>query len=278
MSPRSTLVLLIAVVLSRSLARTPVSAAEPTPLEQAHAHNDYLHDRPLLDALDQGFCSIEADVWRVRDELLVAHDLEETKPGRTLEELYLKPLAERCAAREGWVYDPGRTVTLLIDLKSDGPVTYEALKPLLAKYSQLFKPRILDARKQAPPVVAVLSGNRPIDLVVADADRLCGLDGRLPDLDAGRTAALFPLVSDNWTSHFAWRGDGPMPSSERLRLRGYVAAAHAKGMRLRFWATPEREAVWTELADAGVDLIGTDDLPRLARFLAGRQQAASPAP
>ena len=30
-------------------------AAAP-PLETAHAHNDYYHDRPLLDALDQGFC------------------------------------------------------------------------------------------------------------------------------------------------------------------------------------------------------------------------------
>ena len=26
---------------------------------QAHAHNDYLHERPLLDALDNGFGSVE---------------------------------------------------------------------------------------------------------------------------------------------------------------------------------------------------------------------------
>ena len=34
-----------------------------SPLRRAHAHNDYYHKRPLLDALDQGFCSVEADVF-----------------------------------------------------------------------------------------------------------------------------------------------------------------------------------------------------------------------
>ena len=29
--------------------------AQPVPLIHAHAHNDYEHKRPLLDALDHGF-------------------------------------------------------------------------------------------------------------------------------------------------------------------------------------------------------------------------------
>ena len=43
------------------------------PLERAHAHNDYEHERPLLDALDHGFCSVEADIVLSEGELLVAH-------------------------------------------------------------------------------------------------------------------------------------------------------------------------------------------------------------
>jgi hypothetical protein len=31
------------------------------------------HTRPLLDALDQGFCSVEADIWLSKEGLLVAH-------------------------------------------------------------------------------------------------------------------------------------------------------------------------------------------------------------
>src|SRR5436190_12307328 len=41
---------------------SPVRAQEqPKPLPQLHAHNDYEHKRPLFDALDHGFCSVEAD-------------------------------------------------------------------------------------------------------------------------------------------------------------------------------------------------------------------------
>src|SRR4051812_12734941 len=34
-------------------------------LSRAHAHNDYEHEHPLLDALEAGFASVEADVWLV---------------------------------------------------------------------------------------------------------------------------------------------------------------------------------------------------------------------
>ncbi|MEE3055365.1 MAG: hypothetical protein VYB34_16660, partial [Planctomycetota bacterium] len=35
----------------------------------------------------------------------------------------------------------------------------------------------------------------------------------------------------------------------------------------RFWATPEDPAVWKTLLEAGVDLVNTDDLPGLRKFL-----------
>jgi hypothetical protein len=38
---------------------------------------------------------------------------------------------------------------------------------------------------------------------------------------------------------------------------------------VRFWATPEKVAVWEELRAAGVDLINTDQLADLRRFLTG---------
>ena len=51
-------------------------------LTNAHAHNDYEHTHPLADALEQGFCSIEADIHLVNGKLLVAHDLKATQIGR----------------------------------------------------------------------------------------------------------------------------------------------------------------------------------------------------
>ncbi len=54
------LVLLIAMRAAAQVSRTAVIA-----LSQAHAHNDYHHALPLLDALAHGFCSVEADVFLV---------------------------------------------------------------------------------------------------------------------------------------------------------------------------------------------------------------------
>ncbi|MEU9588105.1 hypothetical protein AB0D70_32420, partial [Streptomyces werraensis] len=50
------------------LMAAPASAAGAQPLPRAHAHNDYEHDRPLLDALDHGFTSVEADIYLVDGE------------------------------------------------------------------------------------------------------------------------------------------------------------------------------------------------------------------
>src|SRR3974390_1561429 len=62
--------------------------AEPVPLIHVHAHNDYEHTRPLLDALDHGFCSVEADIYLVDGQLPVAHDPSKVKPERPLQGPY----------------------------------------------------------------------------------------------------------------------------------------------------------------------------------------------
>ena len=90
--PAAALLFLVALAVS-SGEENPTKSI--TPLKQAHAHNDYLHDRPLLDALDHGFCSVEADIFLVDGELLVAHTRSELSKERTLKKLYLNPLRER---------------------------------------------------------------------------------------------------------------------------------------------------------------------------------------
>jgi len=48
-----------------------------TPLPNAHSHNDYERGCPLVDALDHGFTSIEADVLYIYGRLYVGHDMPE---------------------------------------------------------------------------------------------------------------------------------------------------------------------------------------------------------
>ena len=255
------------VGLQLCLLVVPSFAAEPVqPLPLAHAHNDYLHDRPLTDALDNGFCSVEADIFLVGKQLLVAHSRLELKPERTLKRLYLEPLRERIKANGGDVYPAGPGFTLLIDIKSDGPETYAALDALLAEYADVFS-SVDNGTPTKRAVTAVISGNRPTEVVAADSLRFVGVDGRLTDLESDLPAHLLPLISDNWRLHFKWRGDGDIPLADRKKLEQIVRSVHASGRRIRFWATPDTQPVWRVLRDAKVDLINTDDLVGLSKFL-----------
>ncbi|QDV84294.1 phosphatidylinositol-specific phospholipase C/glycerophosphodiester phosphodiesterase family protein [Planctomycetes bacterium TBK1r] len=266
----TTCLLLILTVFSAStLPAQSVKPARQAPARQAHAHNDYLHDRPLLDALDNGFCSVEADIYLIDGELLVAHDRDKTSPDRTLQGLYLDPLRSRIKKNNGSVYGDGQTLTLLIDIKSEGESTYRALDAVLSQYTDILS-HVDEQGVQPGAVTAIISGNRAVDLIAADPTRYAGIDGRLSDLDSDLSPDLLPLISDHWGRNFQWRGEGEMPQADREKLERVLQQAHADRRRVRFWATPDKQTVWAALADAGVDLINTDDLVGLAEFLRSR--------
>ncbi|MFY0408969.1 glycerophosphodiester phosphodiesterase family protein [Solicola sp. PLA-1-18] len=270
---------LLRQVMARNGLRLPRAYRDPragrvAPVARAHAHNDYEHDRPLLDALDQGFTSVEADVWLRDGKLLVGHDEVDLVPGRTIERLYLDPLRERVRRNGGHVYrGDDRPVQLLVDLKTEGESTYAALDALLRRYPDVVSQMAPRVRTRAVDVV--VSGNRPRETMLAQRSRFAGYDGRLEDLASGYPASFMPLVSQSWTSAFTWTGVGPLPADQQARLDGYVAQAHRAGYRLRFWATPDaagpgRSALWSVLADRGVDHLNTDDLAGLSAFLTTR--------
>lgn len=236
------------------------------PLPRAHAHNDYLHDRPLLDALDHGFTSVEADIFLKDGELLVAHDREDLRPERSLRSLYLEPLRRRVRNVGGDVYAAGGVFQLLIDIKSDAEPTYAALSDLLAEYRDIITV-IREGQVQKKAVDVVVSGNRPIETMAAQGVRYAGIDGRLSDLDSDPPVHLMPLLSDRWGAHFTWQGRGDISPSERQKLEQIVERAHAAGRRIRFWASPDTQPSWQLLQEVGVDHVNTDDLAGLAAFL-----------
>ncbi|MEU6368912.1 phosphatidylinositol-specific phospholipase C/glycerophosphodiester phosphodiesterase family protein [Streptomyces sp. NPDC046931] len=261
------------LALPATHARTGEGRRGPRPLWRAHAHNDYEHPRPLFDALGHRFGSVEADIHLVGDQLLVAHDPSALDPTRTLESLYLDPLAALVKAHHGSVYRGWRRpLQLLIDIKTEGSSTYLELDRHLRRHRNLFA-RYAHGRVHAGPVTAVVSGDRAARAPMeAQSTRYAFCDGRLSDLGGPAPAAFVPLISDNWTAGFSWLGDGPFPDTERRRLRDIVDRAHAHRQKVRFWATPDaagpaREALWSELADAGVDYLNTDDLAGLETFL-----------
>jgi hypothetical protein len=241
---------------------------------RAHSHNDYEHTRPLIDALSFGFCSVEADIWLVDGELLVAHDRSAVDARSTLDNLYLRPLWERFQANGGHIYPLGgpphrpeeAAVTLLIDIKNNGAETYRVLDRKLSEYAPMLTTFTNDSTTPSA-VTVIISGDRANDVILSSSPRRAGIDGRLSDLDGPLNRHQVPLISDNWTLHFSWMGRKDMPPGEAAKLDAIIAKAHERGMRVRFWNIPQTEAVWSRLYDAGVDLLNADDLGGLYALL-----------
>lgn len=246
--------------------------AEVTPLPNAHAHNDYHHPRPLLDALDAGFCSVEADVFVVGTELLVAHDQVDVRPENTLKDLYLEPLLERSKRNGGSIYPEGPAFYLMIDFKSEAESTYAALRKLLWDYREILT-EYGSQGMQYRAVTLVISGNRPTEILAREKLRYTFIDGRLSDLNENEhPVSLIPWISENWNNHFKWNGRGEFPSAEKVKFKQWIEDVHEQGRKVRFWATPETGNFWKTAYEAKLDFINTDKLEKLQQILSQLQK------
>jgi hypothetical protein len=240
-------------------------------LTAAYAHSDIEQARPLLGALDLGFKAVEVDVWAAGPVLLASHDFGKIRPNVRLKNTYLQPAWQRLQSA-GPLRSDGAPVWLFVDFKTPPGRTYAALRRELLRWPGLLgKPT---PRGPTPAAMhVVLTGWRPsVETIEAERDRLVVLDGRLGDLGRVTNPELMPVVSDDWSKTFAWRGEGAMPKGERDRLESYASEARRHGQSLRFWATPdragvERDRIWGTLLEAGIGMINTDDLQGLAAFL-----------
>ncbi len=261
------------------LAYSPVFADKPLPAEKplsigAHAHNDYEHEFPLWDALHNGFSSVETDVHLQDGEFYVAHDEEEIQKDRTVRSLYLDPLMKLVRENRGSVYADGSGIILLIDVKTEAPGTWPALKAVLMEYRELFS-FYRNGVIEKGPVTAVVSGNR--DWEAMAAEKICPAlyDGRIEDLAANPESCLIPIISSSWTDEFSWDGQGEIPDSDLLKMKMIVEKAHAQERKVRFWGTdvPDavvQEKVWDLLINAGADYINTDKLEEFRAHLGRR--------
>lgn len=207
---------------SQTAAASDTAAASPAArhhrtraLRRAHAHNDYLHPRPLHDALAHGFTSVEADIFLVDGELLVAHEATDLDPSRTLASLYLDPLLARVRANHGTVHPGYRDpVQLLIDIKTDGAAAYLELDRQLRHYRRMLT-SYHHGRVRPGAITPVISGDRAARVPMeAQSTRYAFYDGKPEDLGtaAGASFVRSSAAAGPTTSAGSARAPSPRPS------------------------------------------------------------------
>jgi len=248
------------------------TSAQVAPIPEAHAHNDYWHVRPLMQALDNGFMSVEADVHLLHGDLLVNHEAIFTRKGRTLQKLYLRPLFERAKANNFQsVYTNGpQEFVLYIDIKQGCPAICDTLIAQLRPYEQMLTVWENGVKRTGAVSIIISACGREEEWVKA-AKRWFYFDANFSAVGGKYGADIIPRVSTSLNNYTHWRGGGTMPPADRDKLRAAIAAARAEGRKVRFWAASNRPKVWQMLLDEGADIINVDRLKRFRKFMEKRK-------
>lgn len=223
-----------------------------------HSHNDYEQPKPFYTAYQQGFESIEADIFLKEGELYVAHTKEAIQPARTLSNLYLQPLTQVVVTNNGLVYaNPNMKLQLLIDIKTEAYSTLTALVALLKKY-----PTITSNGN----ITLTISGNRPNETDYGSYPDYIFFDGRPGIQYSAEALKKIAMISTGFSSISTWDGNTLLKAEERSIISDVINKAKQFNKPFRFWGCPDTELAWNTFIQLGVDYINTDRIEELAAF------------
>jgi alkaline phosphatase len=225
----------------------------------AHSHNDYENPTPFFTAYNEKFGSIEADIFLWNDSLLVGHTVNDLRFKRTLQQLYLDPLAEKVKVNYGYPYkDSALTLQLLIDIKTEAVSTLKRLTEILQRYPSLIA---------CDKIHFVITGNRPNISDFPSYPNYILFDGELNKTYTSAALQKVALFSDDLKKYTTWNGKGIFTASDKQKVDSLVALAHATNKPIRFWDAPDFVNAWYQLIHADVDYINTDHITDLSKFL-----------
>lgn len=273
-----------------------------------HSHNDYWRRVPLYQAIHFGCTSVEADVWLANDDLYVGHSVSSLTKNRTFRNLYVDPLVQildkqnpttafvdGTLTRNGvFDEDPSQTLVLLVDFKTDGTTLFPVVESQLSSLRDRGYLSYWNGKEfNSHAVTVVGTGNTPFDSVIAnetyrdiffDAPLHLLSAPRLPTSMSGQgTQGLDPLLGGAQftpensyyastdllsTIGFPWRGG--FSASQLQKLRMQIADAQKRGLKSRYWNTPNwpiglRNHIWTVLVREGADVLNVDDVRAASR-------------
>jgi len=250
---RSVIVLL--ALITYSLQAQPLAYT----VSNAHSHNDYEQKVPFWLAYNEGFGSIEADIFLRHDSLIVAHSEKELTLRRTLETYYLDHLLACVRKNGGRPYlNVNAPLQVLIDIKTDSIHTLARLVEVLGKYPGL---------TGNPAIKFVITGNRPAPFLWPGYPSWIWFDGVLSDQYDQAVLDKVVMLSDDFKSYSQWNGKGIIPAKEWAFLQAAVKKAHQWKKTVRFWDAPDFINAWYQFMHLQVDYINTDHIAALSEFL-----------
>jgi len=228
------------------------------PVQYAHAHNDYQHQRPFYEASSLGFGSIEADIWLNKNQqLVVAHDKKSVVSAPLFRMLYLIPIQKELIKKKA------RPLSLLIDLKED----YTKLLPVLIK--ELSTVQMLCKRPgNNNSLTIILTGKVPPPAEYQSYPDFIFFDNNLSYEHNASQWQRVALVSLKFSAYSDWKNTGLITNDEKNLVIPLINFVHQHEKKIRFWDAPDDVAGWRQLIDLHVDVIGTDKLRDFQSFSA----------
>jgi alkaline phosphatase len=223
-----------------------------------HSHNDYASAMPFYAAYSNEAGVIEADVFLVNNELLVAHTSKEITAENSLKNLYLEPLSSKLKKLEGKAYPSDKPLILMIDIKSDGEETLKVIVQQLKMF-----PEIISNKN----VKVVISGNRPAALKWASYPEFIYFDGRVNENYTQQELSRVEMISQDLKELTVWNGKGVLTQADLEKIQSTIKKVHDQHKKMRFWATQDNVNTWMTLMNLKVDFIGTDNVAGLTEFI-----------
>jgi alkaline phosphatase len=225
---------------------------------QIHSHNDYLQTVPFWTAFAAGASSIEVDVILKDGKLMAAHEDATTDPKRTIESLYMVPIAE--GLKSGLI--TSINFHLLVDLKTEAYSTLEVLEESMKDYGSM-----LFSAQNPKGLKLIISGNRPKPEDYGNYPEWMFFDYQSKELTKELPWDKIGMVSLSFSRFSVWNGKGRMVEKERKEVQDFIDLVHSFDKPVRFWGSPDSKSAWKAFQEMGEDFINTDHPIAAAEYL-----------
>lgn len=221
-----------------------------------HSHNDYQQAEPLTNALRNQAYTIEADVYWVNNNLLVAHTTNELSTAPTLQAMYLQPIVALFLKNKNHVSkDSNYAPNLMIDIKNESHAVLLELVKELSAYPSVFNRAI-----NPKAIKVVISGERGLPTSWQHYPSFIFFDGRPNEKYDSAALQRVGFISDSY-AHYNMPAD-----SIDNRIKQLANQTHQLGKLLRLWAIPDNPSSWDHLRQLGVDIINTDKVAECREY------------